>query len=113
MTTFDKREKAEEARWSHDKDLLFKATARRNKLLGLWAGELLGLSGAAADAYAKEVVVADFDKPGDDDVLNKVLNDLRAKGVETSEHRVRKRMDELMAELMAEAKRQVLTEKKD
>ena len=108
MTTFEKREQAEEARWSHDKDVQFRARARRNKLFGLWAGQLLGLGAAAAETYAKEVVIADFDKPGDGDVIDKVLRDLKAKGVEMSEHRLQRRIDELMAE----ARNQVMSEKK-
>ena len=69
MTTFDDREKAFEKKFEHDQDLQFKATARKNKLLGLWAAGLMGKSGADAEAYAKEVVVADFEKPGDSDVI--------------------------------------------
>ena len=71
MTTFDKREEGFEKKFAHDEELRFKANARRNKLLGLWAAEKLGLSGAEADAYAKEVVVADFEEAGDDDVFRK------------------------------------------
>ncbi len=82
MTTFDKREEGFEKKFAHDEELRFKATARRNKLLGLWAAEQLGKSGADADAYAKEVVVADFEEAGDDDVLRKVAGDLAGKGVD-------------------------------
>jgi hypothetical protein len=96
MTTFNKGEKASEAKYRRDQELLFKVTARRNKLLGLWAAEKMGLADSAA--YAKEVVVAHFAGHGDDDVLQKVLGDLQAKGVETSEHVVRKHMNELMDE---------------
>ncbi len=106
MTTFEEREKAFEAKYRHDEELRFKTVARRNKLLGLWAAELLGLSGADADAYAQEVVKSDFERPGDDDVLQKVLGDFREKGVEMSEHRLRKRMDELLGE----ARRQLMEE---
>ncbi len=96
MTTFDKRKDEAEARFKRDQELQFKANARRNKLLGLWAAEQLGLSGDDAVAYAKEVVIADFERPGDDDVLEKVHKDLAAKGIEVSEHKVRKEMDRLM-----------------
>lgn len=96
MSTFDKREKGFENKFKHDEELQFKSEARRNKLLGLWAAELLGLAGADAQAYAAEVVQSDFDEPGDDDVLRKVLGDLQAKGVDKSEHQVRRTMDELM-----------------
>ena len=103
MTTFDKREEGFEKKFAHDEELRFKATARRNKLLGLWAAEILGKTGADADAYAKEVVVADFEEAGDDDVMRKVAGDLAANGV--SEQQVR----EKMIELLAEAVRQVQT----
>ncbi len=106
MTTFDKRKDDAEARFSREQELQFKATARRNKLFGLWASERMGLAGADAEAYAKEVVIADFDRPGDDDVLDKVHKDLAASGVEISEHRLRKEMDRLMED----AKEQVRTE---
>jgi hypothetical protein len=97
MTTFDKRQEAYESMFARNEELRFKATARRNKLLGLWAAEKLGLAGADADAYAKTVVKADFDEPGDDDVLRKVVKDLQDKGVDQSEHQVRRTMDDLMA----------------
>ena len=79
MTTFDKRQEGFERKFAHDEELKFKAEARRNKLLGLWAAELLGLSGDDADAYAREVIESDFDEPGDDDVLRKVHGDFTAK----------------------------------
>ncbi len=78
MTTFDEREKAFEKKFEHDQDLQFKATARKNKLLGLWAASLMGKSGADAEAYAKEVVMADLDVPGDHDVIAKLVKDLAA-----------------------------------
>lgn len=109
MATFDDREKNFEQKYKHDKELDFKVNARRNKLLGLWAAQELGLAGADADAYAKTVVLADFEKPGDDDVMQKVLGDFRAKGIEMTEHRVRKHM----TELMVEARRQLMNEIKD
>ncbi len=80
MTTFDEREKAFEKKFEHDQDLQFKATARKNKLLGLWAASLMGKSGADAEAYAKEVVMADLDVPGDHDVIAKLVKDLAAAG---------------------------------
>ena len=94
MTTFEEREKGYEAKFKRDQEFQFKATARRNKLLGLWAAGKLGLSGGDAEAYAKEVVVADFEEPGDDDVLRKVAEDLKGKGVGADE--VRREMDRLM-----------------
>lgn len=97
MTTFDKREEGFEKKFAHDEELRFKATARRNKLLGLWAAEKLGKTGEAAEAYAKSVVLADFEEPGDDDVVKKVMADFAAAGVTQSEHQVRRTMDELMA----------------
>jgi hypothetical protein len=94
MTTFDKREEGFEKKFAHDEELQFKAMARRNKLLGLWAAGLLGKSGADAEAYAKEVVVADFEEAGDADVLHKVAKDLAAKGV--TEQQIRAQMNELL-----------------
>src|SRR3954451_17046100 len=96
MTTFDKREEGFEKQFAHDEELKFKAMARRNKLLGLWAAEKFGLSGPAADAYAKEVVMADFEEAGDDDVLRKVRKDFVAKGVAQSDQEIRKTMIDLM-----------------
>ena len=84
MTEFINREKAFEAKFKLDEELRFKATARRNRLLGVWAAEQMGLNESEADAYAKEVVKSDFEKPGDEDVLEKVLADLQGKGLETS-----------------------------
>jgi hypothetical protein len=94
MTTFDKREEGFEKKFAHDEDLKFKAMARRNKLLGLWAAGQLGKSGADADAYAKEVVLADFEEAGDNDVLRKVTKDLSAKNI--TEQQIRAKMDELL-----------------
>jgi hypothetical protein len=104
MTTFDKREEGFERKFAHDEELRFKAMARRNKLLGLWAAEKLGLSGAEAEAYAKEVVMADFESPGDDDVLAKVRKDFDAKGVAQSDHQLRRTMDELLEMAVAQIK---------
>jgi hypothetical protein len=103
---FDDRKKAEEERFAHDEELRFKAEARRNYKLGLWVAELIGLTGAAAEDYAKTVIMADLEEPGDDDVVRKVMADLKAKGVDVSEHRVRNRM----AQLMEEAKQEILRE---
>jgi len=97
MTTFDDREKAEEARYKHDQDFQFKVMARRNKLLGLWAAEQMGMATAEAEAYAKDVVISDFDEPGDDDVLRKVLGDLTKNGVTCDQHSLRHEMDRLLA----------------
>ncbi len=96
MTTFNDREKTFESKYKLDQELQFKVGARRNKLLGLWAAELMGIAGDDAAAYAREVVQADFEEPGDDDVLQKVLADLTDKSIEKSEHQLRKQMDELM-----------------
>ena len=96
MSGFNKRKKAAEDRFKHDQEMEFKANARRNKLLGQWAAEQMGIPGEAAEAYAKEVVVSDFDRPGDEDVLEKVLKDLTDKGLDISSSRLRKEMDRLM-----------------
>jgi hypothetical protein len=97
MSTFNEREKGFENKFKHDQELAFKINARRNKMLGLWAAGQLGLAGAAAEDYAKTVVMADMEKPGDDDVLAKVVNDLTAKGINVTAHRVRAEMDSLLA----------------
>jgi len=94
MTTFDKRKDGFENKFVHDEELKFKAEARRNRLLGLWAAEILGKSGDAATAYAKEVVEADFAKAGDTDALHKVAKDLAGNGI--SEQQVREKMTELL-----------------
>jgi len=104
MTTFDKREEGFEKQFAHDEELKFKANARRNKLLGLWAAEKLGMSGAEADAYAKSVVMADFEAPGDNDVFKKIRNDFDGKGVAQSDQQIRRVMDELMAKAIADIK---------
>ena len=97
MTTFDNREEGFERKFARDEEFQFKANARRNKLLGLWAAEKLGLSGADAEAYAKSIVMADFQEAGDDDVFRKVRADFDAKSVAQSDHQIRRTMDELMA----------------
>lgn len=96
MTTFDQRKDAFENKFAHDEELRFKATARRNKLLGLWAAEKLGKAGADADAYAKSVVVADFEEAGDDDVLRKVKGDFAAANVAVGDDEIRRVMTELL-----------------
>jgi hypothetical protein len=95
MTTFDDRERHEETRFKHQQELAFKARNRGNKMFGLWVAEQLGLSGEAAANYAKDVVVADFDSPGDADIFSKVRTDLEAKSVEISDHLLAKRLQEL------------------
>ena len=106
MTTFNDREKSFEKKFEKDQELQFKVNARRNKLLGLWAAGLMGKSGADAEAYAKEVVLADFEKPGDSDVMDKLVKDLAAAGKPTEEHTIRKQSERLVDE----AKKQVMTE---
>jgi hypothetical protein len=104
MTTFDKREEGFEKKFAHDEELRFKANARRNKLLGLWAAEKLGISGDAANVYAKEVVMADFEEAGEEDVFKKVRTDLDAKGVTLSDPDLRRTMVDLMERAIAEIK---------
>ena len=96
MTSFEDREKLHEAKYVHDQDALFKINARRNKLLGEWAGDLLGKSGDALAAYAKDVVMVDFEEPGEEDVYRKIKNDFDAKNVDMSEHRIRRQMADLL-----------------
>lgn len=106
MPAFDQRERDFENKYKHDEQLKFRVQARRNRMLGEWAGGLLGLSGEELAGYARDVVQSDFERPGDDDVLRKVHSDLMAKGVDMSERRLRTRMDELLEE----AKQQVMAE---
>ena len=96
MTNFEDREKGYERKFAHDEELKFKATARRNKLLGLWAAEQLGITGDQAQAYAREVIKADLEIPGDDDVFRKIRRDFDAKGVQKSDHQIRSKMVDLM-----------------
>jgi len=98
MTTFDDREKGFEGKLAHDAEQEFKATARRNRLLGLWAGGLMGLENQHLEDYASAVVRSDFVQPGDEDVLRKVFEDLKGAGVQVSEGEVRMKMAELMAQ---------------
>ena len=102
MTEFDKREQAFEQQFAHDEDLKFKATARRNKMLGLWAAEKLGLAGAEADSYALSVVMADLE--GGHDVAQKIRKDFDAKSVAQSDHQISRTMDELMARAVTDIK---------
>ena len=104
MSSFDERESSFENKFKHDKELEFRATARRNKLLGLWAANLLGIHGADAEAFAKSVVKADMEKPGDQDVVDKLLGDFKQRGVDMSEHRLRKHMTELMSTAVTQIK---------
>lgn len=106
MDSFKDRQKTYEAKYVHDQETNFKINARRNKLLGQWAAGLLGLSGADVENYAKEVVKSDFQRAGDDDVAEKVMADLKAKGVDMTEARLR----EQMRALLDEARRQVTAE---
>jgi hypothetical protein len=103
MTTFDKREETFERKFALDEEQKFKAEARRNKLLGLWAAEKQGISGEAATTYAREVVAADFE-PGGDGVFRKVSGDLAAKGVAVTEAQIRETMDELMAQAILQVR---------
>ena len=100
MARFDDRKKGFENKFAHDEELKFKATARRNKLLGLWAAEKLGLSGDEAEAYAKEVVKADFEEPGDEDVFRKVRTDFDDKKADVSDHQIRREMENLLVVAM-------------
>jgi hypothetical protein len=106
MTTFDEREKSFEKKFEHDQELQFKVKARRNKLLGLWAAGLLGKSGADAEAYAREIVMAEFEKPGDADVVHKLMRDLAAAGKPMEDHTIRKQAERLLPT----AKQQVMSE---
>lgn len=103
MGTFDEREKGFEAKYAHDADLEFRVAARRNKLLGLWAAEKLGLTDAESEAYARSVVQADFEETGDEDVIRKVIGDLLKGGVETSDIELR----EMLSQKAAEAREQI------
>jgi hypothetical protein len=108
MTTFEERQKGFEKKFEKDQELQFKATARRNKLLGLWAAQLMGVKDEAAESYAREVVRADFETPGEEDVFRKVYGDLHAKALVQSEGQVRRKMEELFAI----AREQIMTEVK-
>jgi hypothetical protein len=107
MTTFDDRERGEEQKFARDEEMMFRVHARRNRLLGTWAAERMGLDGAETEAYAKSVVQADFEEAGDEDVIRKLLGDLTAAGVETTEGEIRSMLDaksiEARRQLMGEA----------
>lgn len=105
MTTFDDREQAFENKFKHDQELLFRIYARRAKLIGLWAAEQMGITGEEAEAYGKQIVAVDFEEPGHQDIVRRILADFQAKGVDISAHRLEKEMD-----LMLEKARQQLQE---
>lgn len=96
MNTFEDRKKGHESRYAHSQNVEFKAMARRNKLLGLWAAEKMGKSEADAQEYAKEVIISDFEESGDEDVFRRIRADFDAAGVEQSDHQIRRQMDELL-----------------
>jgi hypothetical protein len=104
MSTFDKREEGFERKFVHEEEVRFKARARRNKLVGLWAAQKLGLTGDAAEAYAKEIVFLDFEGPGNDDMFARIRRDFDAKGVDQSDHQIRRTMEELMAKAVEDVK---------
>jgi hypothetical protein len=104
MTTFDKREEGFEQEFAHDEALKFKATARRDKLVGLWAAEKLGLAGADAEAYANGIVMANVEASGGHDIFGKIRGDFDAKGVNLSDHQIRRTIDELTARAVNQVK---------
>lgn len=104
MSGFDQRKSGEEARFALDQELRFKANARRNKLLGLWAADLLGLTGEAASAYAVEVVKSDFEAPGDEDVFRKVRGDFDKAGIAQTDHQLHRQMEELLVTAIEQVK---------
>lgn len=107
MTDFKDRERAEEAHFAHDEEMSFRIVARRNRLLGNWAAERMGLSAAETESYAKAVVQADFEEAGDEDVIRKLLGDMTAAGVDVTEAELREALDARLVEarraLMGEA----------
>ncbi|MBN35577.1 MAG: hypothetical protein CMM46_12575 [Rhodospirillaceae bacterium] len=102
MALFEDRKKGQEGKYAHDQETQFKAGVRRNKLLGLWLAEQMGKGGDVAEAYAKEVIESDFDRPGDDDVVEKVMADIQAAGLGIDEHKLRAKMTALMEEALAQ-----------
>lgn len=106
MTTFDDREKAFEAKFARDEEMMFRVHARRNRLLGVWAAERMGLDSAETEGYAKSVVQADFEEAGDEDVVRKLLGDLTSAGVEIDEAEIRLALDTKSVE----ARRQLMGE---
>ncbi|MGV6801618.1 MAG: DUF1476 domain-containing protein [bacterium] len=103
MTTFDERDNRFENEFAHDEELKFKIEARRDKLVGLWLAEKMGLTGDAASHYAREVIVSDLEEPGEEDVIRKLMADIKAKGLSLTERQVRDKM----AELLSVAKQQI------
>ena len=104
MANFDDRERAFETKYARDEEMQFRVTARRNRLLGQWAAGLMGLTEAESDAYAKDVVRADFEEAGDEDVIRKLLGDLTSAGVECDEARIRQALEHKTVE----ARRQLM-----
>ncbi|MER8829273.1 DUF1476 domain-containing protein [Mesorhizobium sp. M0938] len=104
MIDMKDREEGFERKFAFDEELRFKASARRNKALGMWAAEKLGKSGADAEAYAKQVVVADIEEAGDHDVFRKIRKDFDEAGVDQSDHQIRRTMDDLMAQAIEQIK---------
>jgi hypothetical protein len=104
MTAFDKREEGFEKQFAHDEELKFKATARRNKLIGLWAAEKLGLAGAEAEKYALSIVMGDLEAAGDHDIVDKIRKDFDAKSVDQSEHQISRHLSEFMARAVEDIK---------
>ena len=104
MTTFNDREKAQEAKFVREEEMAFRVTARRNKLLGQWAASRMGLTPEETDSYAKSVVQADFEEVGDEDVIRKLLGDLTGAQVETSDEETR----QALADMTVEARRQLM-----
>jgi hypothetical protein len=102
MTNFEDREKGFERKFAHDEELKFRATARRNKLLGMWAAGEMGITGDAAQGYAREVIKADLEQPGEEDLFRKIRRDFDAKGVQQSDHQIRRKMSDLMSEAIAQ-----------
>ena len=107
MTTFDDRENAFERKFAHDEELQFRAKARRDKLLGLWAAEKLGLAGAEAEAYARAVVEADIQSPRGQGAFRKLRADFDTKGVQQSDHQIQRRMEELMEQAITQIRSEV------
>ena len=102
MISFEDREKGFERKFAHDEELKFKAMARRNKLLGMWAAAEMGITGDAAQGYAREVIKADLAEPGDEDVFRKIRADFDAKGVSQSDHQIRRQMTEFMGQAVSQ-----------
>jgi hypothetical protein len=106
MSSFDDRKDSFEKKFAHDETLRFKAEARRNKLLGMWAAKLMGIEGSAAEEYAKSVVKADFEEAGDEDVFRKIKADFASAKIDQTDHQIRRHMEEFMAEAIQQIKQQ-------